>query len=217
MNYAALVTAVQDYTENTFSTTDINLFIVQAETRIYQTVKFPNLNKTASLAFTANSRFLNCPSDFLASNTFAVVSATGEYSYLLNKDVGFIREAYPNPATTGTPKYYAISGTQVADAKELQFTVGPTPDTALAVELQYFYYPESITTVSGGQTWLGDNFDPVLLYGTLVEAYTQMKGEADILALYDTKYKEAIALAKRYGDGTMKTDSYRSGGGRITG
>ena len=217
MNYTELVTAVSDYTENTFSTADMNLFIKQAETRIYQTVQFPNLNKTATLAFTPNDRFLNCPSDFLASNTFAVISATGEYSFLLNKNIGFIREAYANPATTGVPKYYAIAGEQDADAKELKFVVGPTPATALAVELQYFYYPESITTVVGGRTWLGDNFDPVLLYGALVEAYTQMKGEADMVALYDSKYKEAIALAKRYGDGSMKTDAYRSGGGRIAG
>lgn len=215
MLYSELVTAVQDYTENTFSTADINLFIKQAETRIYQTIKFANLNKTVSLAFVPNNRFLDCPSDYLATNTFAVISATGEYSYLLNKDVGFIREAYPNPATTGVPKYYTTAGTQVADAKELRFMVGPTPATALAVELQYFYYPESITTVVGERTWLGDNFDPILLYGTLVEAYTQMKGEADMLALYDTKYKEAIALAKKYGDGTMKTDSFRSSGGRV--
>lgn len=217
MNYTALVTAVQDYTENTFSTADINLFIVQAETRIYQTVSFPNLNKTVTLNFVASNRFLDCPADYLATNTFAVIDATGAYSYLLNKNIGFIREAYPVIAATGVPKYYAIAGTQDANAKELKFMVGPTPATALAVELQYFYYPESITTVSGGQTWLGDNFDPVLLYGTLVEAYTQMKGEADMLALYDSKYKEAIALAKRYGDGTMKTDSYRSSGGRIAG
>lgn len=211
-----MVTAVSDFLENTFSTADMNTFITQAETRIYQTVQFPNLNKTATLAFTPNVRFLDCPSDFLASNTFAVVDGTGAYSYLLNKNVGFIREAYPNPATTGTPKYYAISGAQDADAKELKFTVGPTPATALAVELQYFYYPESITTVAGGRTWLGDNFDPVLFYGTLVEAYTHMKGDADLLALYEKKYTEALGLAKKYGDGTMKTDSYRSSGGRVS-
>lgn len=216
MLYSELVTAVQDYTENTFSTADINLFIKQAETRIYQTVRFPNLNKTVALSFVANSPYLDCPSDFLASNSFAVITA-GVYSYLLNKDPNFIREAYSTVAETGTPKYYTISGTQDADAKELKFMVGPTPASNLPVELQYFYYPESITTVPGERTWLGDNFDPVLLYGTLVEAYTQMKGEADMLALYDTKYKEAIALVKRYGDGAMKTDSYRSGSGRIAG
>lgn len=193
----------------------MNLFIKQAETRIYHTVRFPNLNKTAALSFVANNPVLDCPTDFLASNSFAVVVG-GVYSYLLNKDSNFIREAYNTVAETGTPKYYSIVGTSTGDAKELQFLVGPTPPSALPIVLQYFFYPESITTVAGGQTWLGDNFDPVLLYGTLVEAYTQMKGEADMLALYDTKYKEAIALAKKYGDGSMKTDSYRSGGDRMT-
>lgn len=216
MNYTELVTAVSNFLENTFSTADMNVFITQAERRIYQTVQFPNLNKTAALAFTPNDRFLNCPADFLAPNTFAVISATGDYSYLLNKNIGFIREAYANPNTTGVPKYYAIAGEQVADAKELRFMVGPTPATALAVELQYFYYPESITTVAGGRTWLGDTFDPVLFYGTLVEAYTHMKGEADLMAVYEKKYQEALVLAKKYGDGTLKTDSYRSSGGRVS-
>lgn len=217
MNYAALVTAVQDYTENTFSTADINLFIKQAETRIYQTVRFPNLNKIASLALVPGNQYVDCPSDFLAANSFAVISATGAYSYLLNKDPNFIREAYSSVLDTGVPKYYAIIGALGANPLALRFIVGPTPAVGLSLELQYFYYPESITTVAGGQTWLGDNFDPVLLYGTLVEAYTQMKGEADMLSLYDTKYKEAIALAKRYGDGAMKTDSYRAGSGRMVG
>jgi len=217
MDYAALVTAVSDYTENTFSVADMNLFIAQAETRIYNTIQFPNLNKTATLAFTPSSPYLNCPSDFNATNSFAVISATGVYSFLVNKNVTFIREAYSSAATTGVPKYYAIYGAQGASQSELQFIVGPTPATALAIELQYFYYPESITTVAGGHTWLGDNFDPVLLYGTLVEAYTQMKGEADMLALYDTKYKEAIALAKKLGDGMMKTDVYRADSSRMVG
>lgn len=215
MNYTELVTAVSDYTENAFSTADMNVFITQAERRIYQTVRFPNLNKTVALTFVANSPYLDCPADFLASNAFAVVTA-GVYSYLLNKDPNFIREAYSSATETGTPKYYTISGPQDADAKELKFMVGPTPATALPVELQYFYYPESITTVAGGRTWLGDNFDPVLFYGTLVEAYTQMKGETDMMAQYEKKYQEAMALAKKYGDGTIKTDSYRSGGGRVS-
>lgn len=214
MNYAALVIAVQDYTENTFSTADINTFIVQAEQRIYQTIQFPNLNKTAAINFIAADPYVDCPSDFIAAQSFAVVD-TGVYSYLLNKDVTFIREAYSNSATTGTPKYYAVYGPQDASPIALKFLVGPTPGTGVTGELQYFFYPESITVAASGRTWLGDNFDPVLLYGTLVEAYTQMKGEADMLALYDTKYKEAITLAKKLGDGTMKTDAYRSGGGRM--
>lgn len=215
MNYTELVQAVSDYTENTFSERDMALFVTQAEKRIYNTIQFPNLRKTTAINFVAASPYLDCPADFIAVQSFAVIVA-GAYSFLLNKDPNFIREAYPNPNNTGTPKYYALYGPQDAVATELKLLIGPTPPTALAGELQYFAYPESITTVAGGQTWLGDNFDPVLLYGTLVEAYTQMKGEADMLALYDTKYKEAIALAKKLGDGTMKTDAYRSGGGRIT-
>ena len=217
MNYTELVNTVSDYLENSFSTADMNTFITQAEKRIYQTVRFPNLNKTVALNFVANNPYLDCPSDFLAPNSFAVISAAGVYSYLLNKDSNFIREAYSTVAETGVPKYYATIGAQNADPLALRFLVGPTPNALLPIELQYFYYPTSITVAADGRTWLGDNFDPVLLYGTLVEAYTQMKGEADMLALYDTKYKEAIALAKKYGDGTMKTDSYRSGGGRMAG
>jgi hypothetical protein len=216
VNYAALVAAVQDYTENTFSTVDMNLFITQAETRIYNTIEFPNVSKTATITFVANDPYLACPTDFIAAQSFAVI-VSGVYTFLQNKDPNFMREAYSAPTATGTPKYYAIYGPTVADNKLLRFIVGPTPASALSGELQYFYYPESITTVVGGQTWLGDNFSPILLYGTLVEAYTQMKGDADMITLYDSKYKEAIALAKKLGDGRMKTDDYRSGGGRIQG
>lgn len=211
MNYASLVTAISDYTENSFSTTDINTFIVQAETRIYNSVQFPSLRKNTTLATTASSEYLNCPADFLSAYSMAVYQTGGAYTYLLNKDVNFIREAYPIPASTGLPKYYALFGPSLADAKELRFIFGPTPDVIYNVDLNYFFYPESITTVSGGQTWLGDNFDPVLLYGSLVEAYTYMKGEQDMMQLYDGKYKEALALAKRLGDGLERQDAYRSG------
>ena len=141
----------------------------------------------------------------------AVINAAGEYEYLLNKDVNFIRQAYPLPTDTAIPKYYALFGPQSTNAAELSFILGPTPDASYTVELHYYYYPESITTVSGGQTWLGDNFDTVLLYGALVEAYTFMKGEQDLITLYDGKYKEALALAKRLGDGMERQDAYRSG------
>jgi hypothetical protein len=142
----------------------------------------------------------------------AVIDATGAYEYLLNKDVNFIRQAYPTPTDTATPKYYALFGPSVSGvtiSNELSFILGPTPDAGYSVELHYYYYPESIVTAS--TTWLGDNFDTVLLYGTLVEAYTYMKGETDMLALYDGKYKEALALAKRLGDGMERQDAYRSG------
>jgi hypothetical protein len=139
----------------------------------------------------------------------AVIDGTGAYEYLLNKDVNFIRQAYPIPTETGLPRYYGIFGPATANSDELTFILGPTPNAAYGVELHYYYYPESITTAS--TSWLGDNFDSVLLYGSLVEAYTYMKGEADMLQLYNTKYQEALMLAKRLGDGMERQDAYRSG------
>lgn len=219
MNYAALVTAVSNYTENTFPTDMMNTFITQAEQRIYNTVQFPSLRKNVTGTTSASNKYLACPTDFLASYSMAAIDpVTGDYTYLLNKDVNFIREAYPNPTSTGAPKYYALFGPAVTAgvvSEELSFVLGPTPNNAYAVELHYFYYPESITTVSGGQTWLGDNFDSVLLYGALVEAYTYLKGEADVMTLYDGKYKDALALAKRLGDGLERTDAYRTGQARV--
>jgi hypothetical protein len=212
MNYAALVAAVSSYTENTFPTVDMNLFITQAETRIYNAVQLPNLKKTATTALTASTPYFNAPNDFLSVYSFAVVNANGSYTFLLDKDVNFIREAYPNPATTGTPKYYAIYGPQTT-VTELKFILGPTPSAALATDLQYFAYPESIVTASN--TWLSDNYDPALLYGTLVEAYTYMKGEQDMVLLYNTKFGEALVQLKRLGDGLERSDAYRNGQVRI--
>ena len=215
MNYAALVTAISDYTENTFPTTDMNTFIKQAEQRIYNTVQFPSIRKNVTGTLTINNKYLSCPDDFLSTYSLAVITAAGAYEYLLNKDVNFIREAYPTPTETSIPKYYALFGPTTTvgppplPTTELSFILGPTPDAAYAVELHYYYYPESITTAVN--TWLGDNFDTVLLYGSLVEAYTYMKGEADIVALYDGKYKEALMQAKRLGDGLERSDAYRSG------
>lgn len=225
MNYSELSAAIQTYTENTFptitladsstvsSTAQINRFIEQAEQRIYNSVQFPSLRKNVTGAITASNKYLSCPDDFLAPYSLAVYPyGGGDYIFLLNKDVNFIREAYPGPTSTGTPKYYALFGPTVSGttiSNELSFILGPTPDTAYSAELHYYYYPESITTAS--TTWLGDNFDTVLLYGALVEAYTFMKGEADLIQLYDTKYKEALILAKRLGDGMERQDAYRSG------
>jgi hypothetical protein len=209
VNYAQLVGAVSDYTENTFPTVDMNTFIQQAEQRIYNTIQFPSLRKNVTGLTTASNKYLACPQDFLSVYSMAVFPTGGEYTYLLNKDVNFIREAYPQPTDTATPKYYALFGPQSSLLTELTFILGPTPDAAYNVELHYFYYPESIVTA--GTSWLGDNFDTVLLYGTLVEAYTYMKGEQDMMALYDGKYKEALALAKRLGDGLERSDAYRSG------
>lgn len=211
MLYAALATAISNYTENTFATADLNTFIVQAEQRIFNSVQFPSLRRNVTGATTGSNPYLTCPTDFLASYSMAAVGADGRYNYLLNKDVNFIREAYPSPLSLGLPKYYAMFGPSFADPPELSFILGPTPNAIYTIELHYFFYPESITTAPGGQTWLGDNFDSVLLYGSLVEAYTFMKGEADLLALYDTKYKETLALAKRLGDGMERQDAYRSG------
>jgi hypothetical protein len=209
MNYTQLVEAVSDYTENTFTTTEMNTFIQQAEQRIYNSVQFPSLRRNVTGIMTTNNKYLQCPADFLAVYALAVINASGEYEYLLNKDVNFIRQAYPQPTDTGIPKYYALFGPRSDNPAELTFILGPTPDAAYNSELHYFFYPESIVTAS--TTWLGDNFDTVLLYGTLVEAYTFMKGETDMMGLYDGKYKEALALAKRLGDGLERQDAYRSG------
>ena len=233
MNYSELVTAIQTYTENNFpsttladstvvsSTTQINRFITQAEQRIYNTVQFPSIRKNQYSAITANNKYVSLPNDFLSVYSLALVTGatgspvnldTGTFEYLLNKDVNFIRQAYPTPNDTGEPKYYALFGPTVNGVtitNELSLILGPTPDASYYVELHYYYYPESITTAL--TTWLGDNFDTVLLYGSLVEAYTYMKGEADIMAFYDAKYKEALALAKRLGDGMERQDAYRSG------
>ena len=231
MTYAELVVAIQSYTENNFpaitladgstesTTTQINRFIQQAEQRIYNTIQFPSIRKNVTGSATTGNKYLSCPNDFLAVYSLAVVDASNNYEYLLNKDVNFIRQAYPNTgaANYALPKYYALfgptttSGPTPAVTNELSFILGPTPDANYTVELHYYYYPESITVAASGQTWLGDNFDSVLLYGSLVEAYTFMKGEQDLIALYDGKYKEALTLAKRLGDGMERQDAYRSG------
>jgi len=220
MNYAALVTAVSDYLENSFSTEVINQCISQAETRIYNTVQIPALRKNVTGFAEAGKQYVSCPSDFLAPYSMAVVNpTTGNYIYLLNKDVNFIREAYPNPTSTGAPKYYALFGPTTTNTTpplittELSFIFGPTPIVQYTVELHYFFYPESIVTA--GTTWLGDNYDPALFYGTIVEAYTFMKGEQDMMVLYNTKYSEALSQLKRLGDGLERQDAYRSGQARV--
>ena len=222
MTYDQLVIAIQSYTENQFpevyladgstesSTTQINRFIQQAEQRIYNSVQFPSIRKNVTGVTISGNKYLACPDDFLAVYSMSVDTADGQ-EFLLNKDVNFIRQAYPKATDTATPKYYALFGPQTTSENELTFILGPTPDAIYTIELHYYFYPESITTVAGGQTWLGDNFDSVLLYGSLVEAITYMKGEQDLVALYDGKYKEALMLAKRLGDGMERQDAYRSG------
>jgi hypothetical protein len=214
MNYAALSTAIQAYTENTETNfvANIPLFVQQAEQRIYNSVQFPSIRKNVTGVVSTTSTYLSAPDDYLATYSLAIIDASGNYEYLLNKDVNYIRQAYPNPSDTGLPKYYALFGPTVNGSTittELTFILGPKPDANYNVELHYDYYPQSIVTAS--TTWLGDNFDSVLLYGSLVEAYTYMKGEADIMAFYNTKYQEALGLAKRLGDGMERQDAYRSG------
>ena len=300
MNYTALSNAIQAYTENTETdfVANIPVFVTQAEQRIYNSVQFPSIRKNVTSTIAVNTKYLDCPLDFLAVYSLAVINASGEYEYLLNKDVNFIRQAYPQPTDTGFPKYYALFGPTVLTSviyDELSFIVGPTADANYGVELHYYYYPDSIVqspvavlgaitggsaytagtyfnvpltggtgsgalatiTVSGGavtvvtitngglqytaggslsasatniggtgsgfsvlintvtnsdgQSWLGDNFDTVLLYASLVEAYTYMKGEPDMMTLYNQKFMEALALAKRLGDGMERQDAYRSG------
>jgi len=297
MNYAALSANIQAYTENTEANfvAEIPVFVQQAEQRIYNTVQFPSIRKNVTGVMSTNNKYLACPTDFLAVYSMAVIKADGTYEYLLNKDVNFIRQAYPLPTDTDTPRYYALFGPQSTNAAELSFILGPTPNASYNVELHYYFYPESIVqspvatfgaitggsaytngtylnvpltggaglgavanivvsggavtavtltqggtgyvvgntlsaaastiggtgssfsipvatvTNSSGTTWLGDNFDSVLLYGALVEAYTYMKGEQDMMALYNGKYQEALALAKRLGDGMERQDAYRSG------
>jgi hypothetical protein len=229
MNYNELFSQIQTYTENIFPdtfvelsggntstvnvTTQINTFIEQAEARIYNMVQIPSLRKNVTGNCSSTSKYLACPNDYLSTYSLAVIQADGTYEYLLNKDVNFIRQAYPDPTATGLPRYYALFGSRLNDPNELTFILGPTPDAAYGAELHYFYYPESIVTA--GTSWLGDNYDPVLLYGSLVEAYTYMKGEADMLSLYNTKYNEAMMQLNRLGTGLERGDAYRDGQAKI--
>ena len=218
MNYTELSAQISAYTENTEDSflAEIPTFVRQAEQRIYNSIQFPSLRKNMTGVMQSGNKYLSCPDDFLSVYSLAVIenygTATEAYEYLLNKDVNFIRQAYPQPADTGLPRYYALFGPTVNGStitNELSFIIGPTPDANYHVELHYYYYPESIVTAE--TTWLGDNFDSVLLYGSLVEAYTYMKGEQDMMQLYNQKYMEALALAKRLGDGMERQDAYRSG------
>lgn len=201
MNYSELYDAILAETENSDVTfvANIPLFVKNAERRIYQAIKLPKLRKNATSQFQASNSYLTLPSDFLAPYEFAVVVAN-EYSYLIPKDVSFLREAYPNPTVTGTPKYYAIF-----DDNTIQ--VAPTPTDADTVELHYFFYPESIVTA--GTTWLGDNFDSALMYGALVEAATFMKSEQDTVKTYTDQYTVNMKLLKDYAD-SVRSGIYRS-------
>jgi hypothetical protein len=204
LNYAQLVVQIQDYTENTFTVTDINNFIQQAEQRIYNTVQLPALRRNVTGSLSIGNKYLAMPTDWLSTFSLAVINSANEYSYLLNKDVNFIRQSFPDTDTDfyGEPQYYAVFDNAT-------FIVGPTPDANYSAELHYFYYPESIVTA--GTSWVGTNFSSALLYGSLLEAYTYMKGEKDVLDNYRNRYDEAMLLLKQLGDGKNRQDAYRSG------
>ena len=218
MNYATLFETIKGYVENDFpnttwtdsagtgtvtltSTEQINTFIQEAEQRIYNMVQLLDLRKNVTGNVTSGNKYLAVPTDWLANFSLAVIDASGNYSYLLNKDVNFIRESFPNPTATGIPTHYSFFD-------ENSYILGPTPDANYAVELHYFYYPQSIVTA--GTSWLGDNFDSVLLYGALLEAYTFMKGEADVIAGYQKRYDEAMGMLKQLGEGKNRQDMYRT-------
>ena len=197
------------------SAEQINTFITQAEKRIYNTVLFPALRSNVTGTTSANIKYLNCPNDFLAVYSMAVVDGTGAYEFLLNKDVSFIRSAYPVSTDTGIPAHYALFGPVSTDETELTFILGPTPDAVYTVELHYYYYPESIVDSANGHSWLGDNFDIALFCGTMMEAITYMKGEADLIALYKDRYDSSMFLLKNLGDGKQRGDAYRDGQVRV--
>ena len=208
MNYASLLSSIQTYTQNTETSfvSEIPNFVRQTEDRIQHLVQLPMFRKSQSGAITANNRFLSAPSDFVSMYSIAVIDASADYFYLINKDVNFIREAFRANATAAQPRYYAMF-------KENTFILGPTPSASLDTEIHYFYKPESLVTA--GNTWLGDEAEAAMLYGSLVEAYIYMKGEADLLQMYDTKFKEALVKLKELGDGKNRQDAYRSGQTRM--
>ena len=228
MNYTTLFNTIKTYTENEFpsttftgtdgstavttpSNTQVNTFITQAETRIYNAVNIPALRRNVTGTVTSGNPYLSLPTDWLSAYSVAIYTndLTIPYTYLLNKDVNFIREAYPYPTAIGTPKYYALFGTQYNNSNALSYILGPTPDANYQVEMHYFYYPPSIITA--GESWLGDNYDPVLLYGSLMEAAIFMKAEQDVVGFYSTKYQEALMELRRLCDALERGDSYRDG------
>ena len=217
MNYAQLSAAIQAYSESDeqLFVENIPVFVKAAEQRIYNSVQLSYLRKNVTGVTTASNKYLSTPDDFLSVYSVAVIKANGEYEYLLNKDVNFIRQAYPAPTDVGVPKYYAIFGPTTTNGdpptltNELSLILGPAPDISYLVELHYFFYPESIVTA--GTTWLGDNFDTALFYGALREAAVFQRQEPDMIANYEQKYMEGMSLLKQLGDGKERQDSYRSG------
>jgi hypothetical protein len=217
MNYAQLSAAIQAYSESDepLFVENIPVFVQAAEQRIYNSVQFSYLRKNVTGSVTASNPYLSAPNDFLSVYSIAVIKPNGDYEYLLNKDVNFIRQAYPSASDVGVPKYYAIfgptttSGNPPVLTNEMSFILGPKPDVNYSVELHYFFYPESIVTA--GTTWLGDNFDTALFYGALREAAVFQRQEQDMVANYEQKYQEGMMLLKQLGDGRERGDAYRNG------
>ena len=207
MNYTELKTNIEDICELTFTDDQLAMFTKQAEQKIYNAVQIPALRKNVTGTMTVSNVYLSVPTDFLYVYSLAVIDGSGNYTFLLNKDVNFIREAYSTSTATGVPKHYAIFNDDA-------FILGPTPNSTYSTELHYGYYPESIVTAS--TTYLGDEFDSALLNGALVEAIRFMKGEPDMIALYDKMYVSAMSLLKVLGDGKLRSDTYRSGQARLT-
>ena len=207
MDYTALTTNIQDICETTFTADVLAMFTQQSEQKIYNSVQIPALRKNVIGTISGSNKYLTAPSDFIWAYSFAVISAADVYTYLINKDVNFMREAYPNPSDKGVPKHYAYFDDDT-------FILGPTPETSYSTELHYGYYPESIVTA--GTTWLGENFDSALLNGALIEAIRFMKGEPDVAAMYESLYAQSITLLKNLGDGKLREDAYRSGQVRTT-
>ena len=207
MDYTALTTNIQDICETTFTADVLVMFTQQSEQKIYNSVQIPALRKNVTGTISGSNKYLTAPSDFIWAYSLAVISAGDVYTYLINKDVNFMREAYPNPSDKGVPKHYAYFDDDT-------FILGPTPETSYSTELHYGYYPESIVTA--GTTWLGENFDSALLNGALIEAIRFMKGEPDVVAMYEKLYLQSITLLKNLGDGKLREDAYRSGQVRTT-
>ena len=211
MTYTELVAQIESYTENSYPTVDVNTFITQAENRIFNGVNIPDLRRNDTGSITAANKYLNVPVDWLATYSLAVIdNATNEYTFLINKDVNFIRESFPDTDTTffGKPQYYAVFDDDT-------FILGPTPDIAYGAELHYFFYPESITVATSGTSWLGDNYSSVLLYGSLLEAAAYLKSDAETIANYTNRYQEAMVGLIGLGEGKNTRDAYRSGQTRI--
>ena len=208
MTYTELVAAIKSYTENDYSTTDVNTFIQNAEQRIHNTVQLPDLRKNVTGTMSSGNKYFSLPSDWLSTFSIAVIDTNNEYTYLLNKDVNFVRESFPDTDSGfyGKPEYYGIFD-------DTTMILGPTPDANYSAELHYYYYPESIITANN--TWLGDNFDTALFYGALLEAAAFMKEDPDTVTQYTARYSEVMQLLKNLGDGKNRRDAYRSGQERI--